>query len=110
MDKRTYYVSVQAKCIMYNQGDAAYELDIYATEEEVEKLTELFNHLEDAEEKTALRAHIPIIPYHHDSENDVYDYYLKEIYKAIYQIGTDQTKSHISAMNLLNLQMGSEHE
>ncbi|MFC5651935.1 hypothetical protein ACFPYJ_23005 [Paenibacillus solisilvae] len=107
MDKRRYYVSIQSKCIMYNQGDAAYELEIDATEEEVEKLTELFNQWEDAEEKTFFRAQIPIIPYHHDSENDVYDYLLKEIYKAIYQMGTDQTKSHISSMNL---QMGSENE
>ncbi|MFX3640067.1 MAG: hypothetical protein ACE3L7_15665 [Candidatus Pristimantibacillus sp.] len=107
MDKRRYYISVQSKSIMYNQGDAAYELEIDATEEEVEKLTELFKQWEDADFKNYIRAHIPIIPYHHDSENDVYDYFLKEIYKTIYQMGTDQTKSHISSMNL---QMGSEYE
>lgn len=105
MDKKRYYVSIQSRSIMYNQGDAAYELEIDATKEDVEKLTELFNQWEDADEKTFFRAHIPVIPYHHDTENDVYDNLLKEIYKTIYQMGTDQTKNHISSMNL---QMGSE--
>jgi hypothetical protein len=107
MDKRRYYVSVQSRCVMYNQGDAAYELEIDATAEEVQKLMELFNQWEEFDEKTYFRMHIPIIPYHHESENDGYDYFMKEIYKAIYQMGTDQTKSHIASMNL---QMGSEHE
>ncbi|BBH20106.1 hypothetical protein Back11_14510 [Paenibacillus baekrokdamisoli] len=107
MDKRRYYVSVQARSVMHNQGDAAYELEINATTEEVEKLMELFNEWEEFDEQTFFRAQIPTIPYHHDSENDGYDYFLKDIYKAIYQMGTDETKSHISSMNL---QMGSVHE
>ncbi|MBD3919054.1 hypothetical protein H8B09_09835 [Paenibacillus sp. PR3] len=107
MEKRRYYVSIQSRNIMLNQGDAAYELEIDATREEVDKLTLLFNEWEAADEKTFFRAHIPVIPYHHDSENDMYDYLLKQIYNTVYQLGTDQTKQHISSMNL---QMGSETE
>jgi hypothetical protein len=92
---------------MYNQGDAAYEFEIDATEEEVEKLTLLFNEWAAADERTFIRNHIPGIPYHHDSENDWYDSLLKEIYSTIYQLGTDRTKHHISSMNL---QMGSNNE
>lgn len=108
MDKKRYYVSVQARCIMGNQGDAAYELEIDATPEEVEKLMEMFNQLQNADQQTYISMHNHLsIPYHYDSENDVYDYLLKEIYQVIYQMGTDETRNHISSMNL---QMGSEHE
>ncbi|REE91507.1 hypothetical protein A8990_10414 [Paenibacillus taihuensis] len=107
MEKRKYYVSVQSKCIMFNQGDAAYELEIYATEDEVEKLRGLFNDWERAEEHTFFRTHYPGIPYHHDMENDEYDFVLKEIYQTISDIGTEETKNFIASMDL---QMGAPKE
>ncbi|THF75744.1 hypothetical protein [Cohnella fermenti] len=107
MDKRHYYVSVQAKTVMYNQGDAAYEFEIMATEQELDKLRDLFVELEGCEEDTTFRAHYPGIPYHHDSENDQYDYILKQIYGLVGELGTEKTRKHIHSMNL---QMGVERE
>lgn len=101
MEKQRYYVSVQAKTIMAEQGEAPYELVIDATYEELQKLNELFESLNDFDEKTFIRVHIPAIPYHHDSENDGYDYYLKEIYHLIHQIGTEETRNQIESMNIL---------
>ncbi|MCM3271375.1 hypothetical protein [Paenibacillus elgii] len=102
MDKKNYYVSVQSKTIMQHQGDAAYELEIEATPEEVIKLKELFEDVEYAEELTFSRAHFPGIPYHHDKENDAYDSYLKNVYQTLYSLGTDETKKHIQTMNVLD--------
>jgi hypothetical protein len=85
---------------MCSQGDAAYELEIDATEEEAAQLADLFGQLEDADEKTSFRNHIPAIPYHHDSENDQYDALFIEIYRTIHELGTDETKRHIDSMNL----------
>lgn len=101
MDKQKYYVSVQAKTIMAEQGDAAYELEIEATPEELEQLNDLFRELDDFDVSTYFRAHIPGIPYHHDLENDGYDYYLQAIYRFLYEHGTEQTRDHVLAMNIL---------
>lgn len=102
MEKTKYYVSVQAHSILADQGAASYELEISASDYEVEQLQELFDNKLGAEDSTFFRAITPGIPYHIDDENDTFDYYLIEIYKKIYELGTNETQSHIERMNILN--------
>lgn len=101
MDKTKYYVSVQAGTILENQGDATYEFEIEATPEEILKLEELFEERLDVEDDNYIRAHIPGVPYHHDSPNDQYDRSLNNIYSLIYELGTADTKKHIESMHIL---------
>ncbi|MGG4147298.1 hypothetical protein ABEW34_29700 [Paenibacillus algorifonticola] len=100
MEKQKYYVSVQSKTIMTTQGDASYEFEIEATLKELQELLYLFDQMEDFDNESMLRNSIPGIPYHHDLENDGYDYYLREIYNTIRHLGTVETKEHIQSMNL----------
>jgi hypothetical protein len=102
MERQKYYVSVQSRTIMENQGDASYELDIIATPEDVEKLVKLFESLEDTDDASFVRTHIPAVPYHHDDVNDNYDSYLNQIYQTLYTVGTEETKAHISSMGIIN--------
>jgi hypothetical protein len=102
MEKTKYYVSVQAHSILADQGAAAYELEILATNREVAQLQELFENDGDAEDATFFRGMTPGLPYHIDDANDSYDYYLIEIYKKIYELGTTETRTHIESMNILN--------
>jgi hypothetical protein len=102
MEKRKYYVSVQSRTIMENQGDASYELVINAIPEEINELVELFKYQADVDEVTIIRTNIPAIPYHHDNINDDSDWSLKEIYKTLYTLGTMETKEHILSMGILN--------
>jgi len=102
VEKTKYYVSVQANSILADQGAAAYELEIIASDREVEQLQELFDSRSNADDTSFFRAMEPTIQYHNDNENDTYDYYLVEIYKKIYELGTDETKSHIEKMNVIN--------
>ncbi|UUZ80269.1 hypothetical protein LJK88_35915 [Paenibacillus sp. P26] len=101
MEKMTYYVSVQSRTIMLHQGDAAYELEIEATPDEIRELQELFEDKEDFELDTFSRAHYLATEYHHDRSNDGYDMVLKDIYQKLYALGTDETKRHIESMNIL---------
>jgi len=101
MSKQKYYVSVQAKTILPNQGDAAYELEIEAEPEDIRELMELFEEMESFDNSSYFRNMIPGIPYHHDLENDGYDYYLQQVYQKLHELGTDKTKNHILAMNIL---------
>ncbi|MFC5701401.1 hypothetical protein ACFPVX_08895 [Cohnella faecalis] len=100
MDRQRYYVSVQAKTITNHQGDAAYEFAIDALPEDIDKLQELFAAMEEFDEMSFIRNPLPGIPYHHDSENDGYDYYLKESYKLIGQLSDEKTRSFIASMPL----------
>ncbi|MDB5053897.1 MAG: hypothetical protein JWM44_1947 [Bacilli bacterium] len=100
MDRKKYYVSVQSRTIMENQGDAAYELEIIATPEDVEKLVKLFEALEDTDESSYFKGYI--LQYHHDEFNDDYDSYLNQIYQTLYNVGTEETKAHISSMGIIN--------
>ncbi|MFC4306672.1 hypothetical protein [Cohnella boryungensis] len=100
MEKQKYYVSVQSKTIMTGQGDAPYELEMVATQEDVQELLDLFEHMEDFDNQSFFRNPIPGIPYHHDLENDGYDFYLKEVYKLLKKIGTEETIKHIESMEL----------
>lgn len=102
MEQREYYVSVQAKTIMDNIGDAAYEFIILASPEDIDVLVELFENQEDIDEQTFLRTPLPSIPYHHDDLNDEYDAGLKEVYTKIHALGTLETKKHIESMGILN--------
>jgi hypothetical protein len=101
MGKKTYYVSVQAQTVFENQGDSSYEFEIQADDQQIAGLIELFEeHLMD-EEDNQIRMPIPAVPYHHDIENDRYDYSLKKIYQALYDMGNPETRQHIESMNIL---------
>lgn len=102
MDKKRYYVSVQAGTVMENQGDSGYEFEIEATEEEVGLIRSLFEDRTAYEFNTYLRGHVVALPYHFDAENDEYDQCLQEIYATVYQCGTDETKNHIQSMGILD--------
>jgi hypothetical protein len=103
MDKRTCYISVQARTIMENQGDAAYEFEIEATQEDIDKLQQLFVMMNEYDEGTYIRSHVPAMPYHHDSDNDLYDDTLKEIYSMIGNLGPKETSDHVVKMDLDNV-------
>lgn len=102
MDKKRYYISVQAGTILEKQGDAAYELEIEATPEEVDKLSEVFEELDNFDQASFTQAATSVtIAYHLDESNDGYDFYLNEAYSMIYDLGTEETKQHIKSMKIL---------
>lgn len=101
-DKRTYYVSVQSESITVNQGDTAYEFEIKATDREINQLQEMFEMIEDTDNASAIRAHIPYVQYHDDPENDSYDALLQSVYHKLHELGTPQTKLHIESMGILD--------
>jgi hypothetical protein len=88
---------------MLSQGDASYEFEIHATEEEIEKVQVLFEDLTEVDDASMIRSATPGIPYHHDEVNDDFDYYLKEIYKMLYELGTEETRKQIRMMDIFSL-------
>ncbi|WP_409345818.1 hypothetical protein [Paenibacillus sp. MBLB4367] len=102
MDKTTYYVSVGSGQILQDESAAAFEFEIQATDDELNKLQELFEETAEAEISTARRGVTPYLEYSFDKENDLYDYNLREIYRMLHDLGTPETREHIESMHVLN--------
>jgi len=98
--KSRYYVSVQNRKILQNRSDDTYEFEIEATRDEVDRLQEMFNDLADADDASFFRAHAPAIQYHEDRPNDVYDAVLRDIYRTIRRLGTEETRKRIEGMEI----------
>ncbi len=101
MDKRKYYVSVQAATILENQSEAAYEFEIEATPKEAAKLGELLEIQKDFDFESFFRTPIPAIPYHHDAANDGYDETTQLVFAKLHELGTMETRQHIEQMGVL---------
>jgi hypothetical protein len=101
MEKKRYYVSVQAETLMEHQGDAAYEFEIDATPEDVQQLHELFESESEADFQNYLRIHNPKILEEELVSHAMFDQHLTEVYRLIHQLGTPETQAHIQSMNVL---------
>ncbi|MFC4776416.1 hypothetical protein ACFO9Q_06470 [Paenibacillus sp. GCM10023252] len=101
LDRKPFYVSVGAGQILEDPGAAAYELEITANEEELNRLQELMEELSSMDEAQAV--HFSWHPYGAtgvERINAGYDQLIQSIYRLLYECGTDQTKRHIETMQL----------
>jgi hypothetical protein len=105
MDKKMYYVNVEHGVILEDKGADSYEFEIYADDNEIHELQELFDkaHQVDMGIGMWLRAHTPYIQYHDDEDNHEYDHRLLNIYRKLHELGTDTTRKHIESMGVLHL-------
>ncbi|URN92863.1 MAG: hypothetical protein NAG76_13530 [Candidatus Pristimantibacillus lignocellulolyticus] len=101
--RKVYYVNVQSKQL-YEQPDIAdYHLVITANTKEYDRIIEQFLEVDDSDEWTLetmffqLRNNSPDM----SMVNDEHDYRLKQLYKELYKLGTDETRRHIEQMRIL---------
>lgn len=100
--KKKYYVNVQSREISqvpYGNND---QFTIYATGDEVKMLRMIMNKVYDADRSAYWRAHVPIVPYHRDKSNDIYDDGLTEAFQMLHDLGDSKTKEHIREMGVLS--------
>jgi hypothetical protein len=98
-ERKTYYVAVGARQILEDREAAAFEFAIHANENELNKLQELFEESQDADEDEAFSFRgwptVSDVP-----DNDTYNALIKEIYQMLHKLGTVETKHHIEAMKI----------
>src|SRR5690625_6893396 len=73
MERKKYFVSVASGEISQVQFGNNDDFTIYATDAEVKDLRAKMDVMHNAEIKSFWRAHVPIMPYHHDKANDQYN-------------------------------------
>ncbi|ELK45968.1 hydrolase [Halobacillus sp. ACCC02827] len=103
MDRNKYYINIGTREISLNHDANNDDFIIYATEEEVIGLREIFDEINNADNRSFYRAHIPFMPYHKDEDNDETDVDMKKAFQRIHELGDDQTKDHIVQMGVLDL-------
>lgn len=100
--RKVYYVNVQSKQL-YEQPDIAdYHLVITANTKEYDRIIEQFLEVDDADEwtlETMFKS--PDNSPKMSMINDEHDYRLKQLYKELYKLGTDETRRHIEQMRIL---------
>ncbi|NBC67835.1 hypothetical protein GT003_02375 [Paenibacillus sacheonensis] len=100
-ERKTYYVSVQAGSILEDPTATSYELVITANEEELNRLQELFEELASMDEaQTAVYGLTPFSSASDKQINAGTDGLLEDIYRLLYELGTDETKRHVATMGL----------
>ena len=100
--KKSYYIEVASGEITQSQSSSPWNFKIEAKDADIQTLRSYFDENEQTEFSNFLRAHIPFKEYHFDSENDIQDEKLKQIYQLIYQLGDSETKQHIESMGILD--------
>ncbi|SFJ11273.1 hypothetical protein SAMN02799624_03303 [Paenibacillus sp. UNC496MF] len=103
-DRKPYYVSVQAGSVVEDPTVTGYELAIAANEEELNRLQELLEEYATMDEaQTAANWTNPFWGAATDSDkrmNAGTDGLLVDIYRLLYELGTDETKRHVATMGL----------
>ena len=109
MSEKTLYVSVSSKSLD-TVASMNEQLEVRGTEEELEKLNRMLEHLQRDDEVTQFRAPIPYKSADHDKATDQFNDDLLKLYQVIYNLGTDKTKAHIQDMNILNKLQNTDYE
>lgn len=104
MTKTTYYVTVDGTIHTEKLlDDAPYDYEIQATEKEIKNLQDLFQRAYNDDWDTYIQSHLPYQTEERQKESKDVDQNIQEIYAAIYQLGTDETKKSIENLGLLDL-------
>ncbi|MFC4306114.1 hypothetical protein [Cohnella boryungensis] len=99
--RKTYYVSLGPGQILTDREAAPFQFAIQATEAEIDRLEELFQETQDADEDEIFNfSGSPTIS--DTPENETYDTLFKDIYRMLHDLGTPETRSHIEKMNILS--------
>lgn len=98
MEKQAYYIQVANGEIQSRSDVSPWEFRVFANEKEIQDLRGLFKEMNEADSRTFWRAHVPAVPYHMDKDNDQYDKRMMEVYDKLYELGDEDTRSHIKKM------------
>lgn len=98
--KKTYYVTVGAGQVLEDREVAPFELVIRANEEELNKLQELFEETSATSKEAAFTfSGSPMVS--DPVEDATSDGLIHDVYRMLYELGTEETKRHIESLDIL---------
>lgn len=108
MEKQTYYVTVDIGSNVgqirneISHNDPDYDFEIWATEEEIHQLEELFERTQEEDFANFFIAHIPYETEKRLEKNQKEDDLISQIYRMIYRLGTEETKKRMEESGLIH--------
>ena len=102
MEKSTYYVSVQSRSVLAEQGASPYEWEIQASPVEAGQLQSELELLQEKEEEAFLGY---VFPWPDDPEarvNAGFQSSLDRVYRTIYDLGTAETRTQMEQFRLVS--------
>ncbi len=102
MNKSTYYVSVQSRSVLTEQGASAYEWEIEATPEEADQVRIELDMMQEKEEEGFPGYVFPWPDTPEQSSNSLFQSSLDKVYQTIYQLGTPATRQQMEELRLLS--------
>lgn len=100
--KKKYFVGINTGVITQDNSGQNAGYIIYANDEEIRKVRAELESMHDASLRSFVRAHVPIMPYHHDSQNDAYDAGLNNLFHLLHELGDEQTREHINSLDVFS--------
>ncbi|WP_138754767.1 hypothetical protein [Paenibacillus sinopodophylli] len=101
IQKKLYYVSISGKRVE-PEPSINDQLTVVGTTDEINELGLQLDQLRRDDELTQFRAPIPYKSADHDKATDKFNEDLIKVYHTIYELGTDETRTHIRQMNILS--------
>lgn len=95
-DKNTYYVSVQGRSLLEDQGATAYEWSIVATSEEADQVSHLLEQLDEKETSSFLAFTYPWPDSPEEEVNASYQSVVDALYRELFRLGTPETREQLS--------------
>ncbi|WP_181349497.1 hydrolase [Thalassobacillus sp. CUG 92003] len=101
MEKKKYFVNIGTREISVNHDANNDDFIIYANDEEIVLLREVFDEVYNADMRSFFRSHTPFKPYHQDADNDEFDEGMNTVFQKLYEYGDDMTRENIRSMDVL---------
>jgi len=102
MDKSIYYVSVQSRSVLTEQGASAYEWEIEATPAEADQVRIELDMMQESEEEAFPGYVFPWPDTPEQSANSLFQSSLDRVYRTIYRLGTPATRQQMEELRLLS--------
>lgn len=102
MDKSRYYVSVQSRSVLTEQGASSYEWEIEATPGEADQVRMELDLMQEKEEEAFPGYVFPWPDTPEQSTNALFQDSLDRVYMTIYRLGTPETKTQMQQLRLLS--------
>lgn len=93
--KTRYYVSVQGRSVLEEQGAASYEWTIEASPETANNLRHLLERIGEKEESSFAAYTYPWPDTSEDIVNSGYQSQIDKVYREIYRLGTEETRCEL---------------
>ncbi|UJL47927.1 hypothetical protein KFZ58_08785 [Virgibacillus sp. NKC19-16] len=102
-DRKNYFVTLDTEDIReVSIPGNEIEYEIIATHDEVEEIEEIFMKKNKEAENATKYIGKPFDEWGADDEREIYDAHLMKIYQRLYDLGTDETKSKIKELGIIN--------